>query len=651
MNRKPLQPSVSVSSAYSRAPFSTSISRKNTAQATHDGRFSKAASQQIHKSTYRTRPLPPPTSVFHYHFAGPTESDQGKTAERNAFRPSQFDGQLPAYIDGITGQTLSREELKHTSPRLGYALTHSKDNRTPPVAQAGDVIFILSPNSLHYPVIFFACQAALLVPTLCNSSATSRDVAYQLKDSTAKVGFVHPDLVGVWEGAIRILKEEAQRSGEKMKDVPVFLMQSLPRSSDPSPIEGALTRTEGYQSYENLLQPENSLESTASTAIGSWAAASANWKGLQVKESPSQERKRSDVSYDDTAVICYSSGTTGLPKGVMTTHRNLTVMETIFTEALIPMSPENKDAALGLLPFSHIFGLTLVLLHPLTLGIPIVTLPKFTPHTFFSAIESQRISWSFIVPPIVNFLAHFPGLGEKHDLSSLRGFLSGAAPMAGDVAMRAMQRMEKSVGGREFMITQGSGLTETSPATHVLPLEMAKAKIGSIGLLLPTLEARLVDVAGNDVRSDEAGEMVLRGPTIMRIVDRLKEMIKVKGYQVAPAELENLLLSHPDVLDAGVIGVRASDGVTEMPRAFVVPRPGVLATGGNVQEGEGEAKARFEQDVVGWVNKQVSLRYGVLVACFAVGEARMEDWCADSLVCLSADRYLRIRGSLAGVIR
>lgn len=96
-----------------------------------------------------------------------------------------------------------------------------------------------------------------------------------------------------------------------------------------------------------------------------------------------------------------------------------------------------------------------VLLHPLTMGIPVVTLPKFTPHTFFSAIETHRVTWSFIVPPIINFLANFPGV-EKHDLTSLKGLLSGAAPMAAEVALKAMKRLE-SLTGREFMITQGSG--------------------------------------------------------------------------------------------------------------------------------------------------------------------------------------------------
>lgn len=203
-------------------------------------------------------------------------------------------------------------------------------------------------------------------------------------------------------------------------------------------------------------------------------------------------------------------------------------MQTIFTTAMLPLSPETNDRVLGLLPFSHIFGLVLVLLHPLTQQVPIITLPRFTPLTFFTAIQQYRITWSFIVPPLVNLLAHYSSLG-KWDLSSLRGMLSGAAPMSSHVAEKAMDRIASITQRDEFMITQGYGLTETSPATHFLPLEDAKRKIGSIGLLLPTVEARIVQPVSEDERAHdggqvdvvdvpegEVGELVVRGPTVMK---------------------------------------------------------------------------------------------------------------------------------------
>lgn len=273
--------------------------------------------QRIYSSAFRCRPLPPPTSIFHYHFPPAAEVENTKRIKGDSYTPPNFSGDLPAYIDGITGEGLSRDQVRKTSLRLGYALTHTPTENTLPPAQTGDVIFILSPNSLHYPLIFFACQSALLVPTLCNSSATSRDVAYQLKDSGAKIGFVHPDLVGVWQGAIDILRKEGEAEGQYTDGVPMFVMASTEEVAES---DKAVGTEERHSSYESLFVPESTRNRIDDTASRAWAASMESWDGLQVRESVSEYAiSKTDVSYDDTAVICYSSGTTGLPKGTSRT--------------------------------------------------------------------------------------------------------------------------------------------------------------------------------------------------------------------------------------------------------------------------------------------------------------------------------------------
>lgn len=260
--------------------------------------------QRIYKSSLRQRPLPQPTSIFHYHFP---------EKEEPVPNPEYADN-LPAYIDGISGKKLSRKEVRESALALGYSLIHGQTQNPWPAAAPGDVVFILSPNSLHYPIIFFACQSALLVPTLCNSSATSRDVAYQLMDSGAKMAFVHPDLVGVWEGAMKILRREGAGDSGNVEErgnivetkgrgeIKMFLMASADE------VESRQTGGDRlpYQSYESLSQTEGD----------SGEKSRASWNGLQVQEALCDSpRSHKSVSYDDTAVICYSSGTTGLPKG------------------------------------------------------------------------------------------------------------------------------------------------------------------------------------------------------------------------------------------------------------------------------------------------------------------------------------------------
>jgi acyl-CoA synthetase (AMP-forming)/AMP-acid ligase II len=303
-----------------------------------------------------------------------------------------------------------------------------------------------------------------------------------------------------------------------------------------------------------------------------------------------------DVRIDPaTAVVAlpFSSGTTGLPKGVRLTHRNLVAN---LEQNRVGWPVAADDVLPAALPFFHIYGFTIILNTGLTARARIVTLPRFELHAYLRMVQEHRCTRAFLAPPMVLALATAPAVDE-YDLSSLRVGICGAAPL--DVAVT--ERAEKRLG---CLIRQGYGMTEASPGTHlVADADVATTPAGSVGRLVPGTEARIVDPAtGEDVPDGEAGELWVRGPQVMPgylddpgataativdgwlrtgdiarvdadevywIVDRLKELIKYKGYQVAPAELEAVLLTHPDVLDAAVVGVPHAEG-GEAPKAFVV---------------------------------------------------------------------------------
>jgi acyl-CoA synthetase (AMP-forming)/AMP-acid ligase II len=301
-----------------------------------------------------------------------------------------------------------------------------------------------------------------------------------------------------------------------------------------------------------------------------------------------------EVEPGDLAVLPYSSGTTGLMKGVMLTHRNLVAN---IEQAWTSMPIGEEDTLVGLMPFFHIYGQTVVLNLGLAKGATIVTMPRFDLDGLLKILEEHGVTWLHIAPPIVLAFATAPQVAER-DTSALKMVISGAAPLDEDLSRRAEERIGAP-------IRQGYGLTELSPVSHKSPLaRVEETPPGSVGPLIPNTEARLVDPeTGEDVGEGEEGEIWVRGPQVMRgylnnaeataetlvddgwlrtgdigrvdedgffyIVDRLKELIKYKGYQVPPAELEAVLVSHPKVNDAGVIGMRTEDG-EEVPKACVV---------------------------------------------------------------------------------
>ncbi|MFI6284422.1 AMP-binding protein [Streptomyces sp. NPDC051018] len=449
----------------------------------------------------------------------------------------------PALVDGRTGEQLSYRQLAHHVDRFAAALVSRGLRR-------GDVVAILCPNSIWYPVVFLGAAAAGAVSTTMNPAYTTTEIAHQLRDSRARV------LVTVAAAVDRA--EAAVGDGTSVEELVV--------------VDGAGERL--------------------------------TLAGLLATEAPSATVPVEPAV--DLAALPYSSGTTGLPKGVMLTHRNLVAN----IAQLRPTSTlaSGAERVLAVLPFFHIYGLTVLMNLGLQTGSTIVTMPRFDIESFLGAVQSHRITRAYVVPPIVLALNKHPAL-HRYDLSSLRSITSGAAPLDEALAHTCEERL-----GGAVDVLQGYGMTELSPVSHISPdpgLQPAgapRAPKGSIGYALPGTECRVVDVeSGADVASGGAGELWIRGPQVMSgyldrpeataatidpagwlhtgdmvvvdadscftIVDRLKELIKYKGFQVAPAELEATLLRHPDVLDAAVVGVPDDVG-GEAPKAFVVRRPG-----------------------------------------------------------------------------
>jgi 4-coumarate--CoA ligase len=303
--------------------------------------------------------------------------------------------------------------------------------------------------------------------------------------------------------------------------------------------------------------------------------------------------------HDDVVVLPYSSGTTGLPKGVMLTHHNL-VANMCQTQPLFKL--RDDEVVLSFLPFFHIYGMQVLMNLGLSFGGTIVTMPRFDLQQALELVQQYKITRFFAVPPVILALAKHP-IVDQYDMSSLVQIFSGAAPLGAELAADASARVKCEV-------VQGYGMTELSPVTHATP--EGDFRPGTSGITIPNTEIRVIDPAtGNDLGVGEEGELWIRGPQVMKgylnneeatrntidddgwlhtgdvavvdehhhvsIVDRVKELIKYKGFQVPPAELEALIVAHPKVADVAVVGVPDVEA-GELPKAFVVVAPGAELT-------------------------------------------------------------------------
>ncbi|KAL0955979.1 hypothetical protein HGRIS_002158 [Hohenbuehelia grisea] len=553
-------------------------------------------SPKVYKSLSPSVPLRS-HSIFTHLFASTHGSDVG------GYAPSS-----PAFVDAPTGTTLTRGQLKHLALTFGYGLLNTPGLEL----QRGDTVLIYSPNSLAWPVVLFGSIAAGLRCTLANSAYTSAELRHQYLDSGAKTIITAEDGLPTVQAFLTGLS----LSNADIKRRTIVI---------PNDLSWATSQARPSKTPSDPLRLNDIL------SLGTL---------------PSEAKFDGDDCHE-TVLLCYSSGTTGKPKGVETTHRNLTTVLEI-VKPVFPTLTQGKDNILGVLPFYHIYGAIKLVHFPFSLGVPCVIQSKFDPVTFCRDIEKYNVTLSLIVPPILVVLSRHEAV-DKYDLSSLRVVFSGAAPLGAALAKDVKDRILARRGGKgEFSVTQGYGLTETSPTCHCLPAHDSERKMGSIGLLLPNLEARLVvdgEGDGNiDADEGQPGELWLRGPTIMKgylnnptatadcitedkwfktgdiavrdgegyyyIVDRRKELIKYKGFQVPPAELESVLLTQPEVADAAVIGVYDEQEATELPRAYIVP---AHLSKLNTEQSRDD----FARSVAAWIQIQVAhhkfLRGGVVV--------------------------------------
>ena len=441
-----------------------------------------------------------------------------------------------AFIDGLTGRTFSHGEMHRAARNVAAALVQRGMRK-------GEVFAIVCPNLPEYGIAFHGAAMAGGVVTTANPLATVDELRGQLNDSRAKF---------VLTAAALVPKAREAATGTAVEEI--FVLG----------------------------------ESDAGTSFA----------GLMAKDA---DPPRIPIDpRGDLLMLPYSSGTTGRAKGVMLSHHNAVAM----LAQLESLAPDvSGRISLAVLPFFHAYGLQILLNGTLRRGTTCVTMPRFDLPQFLQLIQEWRITSLALVPPIVLALARHP-LVDRFDLSSLSLVGSGAAPLGPALQEEASRRLRVPV-------RQGYGLTEVVVAVTGLPLENPVVKPGSVGPLLPNIEARIVDVeSGADLGHDEHGELLVRGPNVMRgylnrpaesqamvqadgwmrtgdvgyfdsdghlyIVDRLKELIKYKGYQVAPAQLEAVLLEHPAIADAAVIGI-ADEEAGEIPKAFVVRRSAATA--------------------------------------------------------------------------
>ncbi|KAB5568065.1 hypothetical protein DKX38_001858 [Salix brachista] len=449
-----------------------------------------------------------------------------------------------AFIDAATGRQLSFKDLWRAVDSISMCL-HDMGIRK------GQVILLLSPNSIFFPIVCLSVMWLGAIITTTNPLNTPREIAKQIADSKPSLAFTTPELVS--------------KLTESSSSLPIVLIDDEIGTS---------------------IKTKAKIVSTLSE---------------MVKREPRESRVRERVNQNDTATLLYSSGTTGESKGVVSSHKNLIAMVQTIVERF--RLNEGSHKFVCTVPMFHIYGLAAFATGILASGSTIIVLSKFEMSEMLSTIEKYQATYLPLVPPIlVAMINGADQIRAKYDLSSLQSVLSGGAPLSKEV----IEGFSNKYPG--VTILQGYGLTESTGIGASTDTLEESRRYGTAGLLSPNTEAKIVDPeSGKALPVNQTGELWLRAPSVMKgyfsnaeatssaidsegwlrtgdvcyidddgfifVVDRLKELIKYKGYQVPPAELEALLLAHPEISDAAVIPF-PDKNVGQFPMAYVVRKAG-----------------------------------------------------------------------------
>ncbi|KFY38639.1 hypothetical protein V494_04270 [Pseudogymnoascus sp. VKM F-4513 (FW-928)] len=483
-------------------------------------------------------------------------------------KDQKFPDSHPIYVDGLTDRAYNFGEVRELAEDFGKGLRSKYD------WQKGDVLAISSLSDIDMPPIIFGALWAGGTVSTANPGYTVSELSHQLRDCGAKCVVTHYSnieavkkacsAVGIAEDRIIILGDQKDATG-KLK----------------------------------------------------------HWKNVRNISGATRYSARKVDPKNNTALLVYSSGTTGKPKGVKLSHCNIisNILQLQAGEGFNltwdgskttrdipkPEAGRGGDKVLACVPFFHIYGLTNLVHGAAYKAITTVVLPRFEVEKWCQLVQKHRITYSYVVPPIVLHMAKHPSF-SSYDLSSIRMVQSGAAPLTRELINQVYARLG-------IRIKQGYGLSETSPTIYSGAWDGWDVDIGTCGVLLPNQQVKICEPVDSsrdhdptatprELQPGEEGELHVKGPNVflgyhnnakataeclssdgwfrtgdvgrvneqgnLFITDRVKELIKYKGFQVAPAELEGLLVDFPGVMDCAVVGIYNKDLATEVPRAYIV---------------------------------------------------------------------------------